>query len=95
MEDCTPAKRASRKKRSLATNIFTGLQQMNAPLILLSLQDALTSKLNQINSDAAASNRLFTTILPTKQSRLQLSNEKFIDLDTPEFIEVHLNRLNF
>lgn len=80
-ENGPQAKRKSSKRRTrLHPNIATSLNQLNGPLNLISLPDDLSTKLNFISSDTMASNRLFTTVLPTKQSSLRLnSNERFID----------------
>lgn len=78
-----------RKRSRLRPNIASSLNQLNAPMALISLPDDLTSKLNFISNDAAASNRLFTTVLTTKQSTLRLnSGERFIESGVPVTVEV-------
>lgn len=72
-----------RKKRRIRPNVTTSLAQLNAPLKLMSMPDDLMAKLNSINDDTAASNRLFVTVLPTKDYSLQLnSGERFIEQST-------------
>lgn len=90
LENVSQIKQKRKKKRSrLRPNIASSLNQLNAPLASISLPDDLTSKLNFISNDAAASNRLFTTVLTTKQSSLRLnSGERFIEAGVPVTVEV-------
>lgn len=90
------ASRQSRKKRRFHANVSGNLQQMNAPLQLIAVPDGLISKLNTINIDIAASNRLFSSVLPTKNSFIRLiGDEKFIECgDYVAAIEVKLERIN-
>lgn len=82
-------RKLSKKSKRLHSNIATTMNQLNGPLQFISLPDDLTSKLNFISNDAAASNRLFTTVLTTKQSTLRLnSGERFIESSTPKAVEV-------
>lgn len=83
--------RKKKKRIRLRPNISSSPSQLNAPLPLITLPDDLTSKLNFISSDAAASNRLFTTVLTTKQSSLRLnSGERFIESGVPVTVEVYV-----
>lgn len=82
-------RRSSKKKKRMQPNIVTNLNQLNGPLSSISLPDDLTSKLNFISSDPAASNRLFTTVLMTKQSSLRInSGERFIEKSTYDALDV-------
>lgn len=92
--------RKLKKKRRFFTNIAHDLNQLNAPIKPMLLPDDLTSKLNLINDDTAASNRLFTNVLSTKHSLLQLNIcEKFIERSTNEIVRVsernNCNRLEY
>lgn len=69
---------------------IAGSRQINAPLSLIALSDDLSYRLNKISGDISDSKRLFTTVLPTKNSLLQLfSREKFINNRVIEPIEVN------
>lgn len=82
-------KKRPRKKRIQNINIG-GPRQINAPFSLIPLSDDLSYRLNQISGDISDSKRLFTTVLPTKNSFLQLiSKEKFINTRVYEPIEVN------
>lgn len=79
------------KRSRMRPNIASIPSQLNAPLTLISLPDDLTSKLNFISSDTAASSRLFTSVLTTKQSSLRLSSgERFIETGVPVSVEVRI-----
>lgn len=82
-------RKLSKRRTRLHANVANCLNILNGPLKLISLPDDLTSKLNFISSDVAASNRLFTTVLSTKQSSLRLSSgELFIEPTTPDAVVV-------
>lgn len=80
---------ASKKRRRFTANIFGNQHQMNASLQLIAVPDGLISKLNTINIDIAASNRLFSSVLPTKDSSIRLiGDEKFIEIRDYAAVEV-------
>ena len=81
-----PKKHKQRKRRNM--NVV-GKQPLNGPSNCTSLPDDLTYRLNDISGDTADANRLFTNILPTKYSLLQLfAKDKFFDSRNYEPIEV-------
>ncbi|XP_055301390.1 condensin complex subunit 2-like isoform X2 [Sitodiplosis mosellana] len=78
MEETPQKRRKQRKKRRTVNMNIAREYHMNAPLNMISLPDDLTYRLNEISGDAADANRLFTTILPTKNALLQLfAKDKF------------------
>lgn len=85
-----PRKRRSKTKK-VGTAVLKNVQQLNAPLAFTFLPDYLSFKLNAISGDAEASNRLFLSTLPVKNSLLILNaNEKFADSAAREYVEVKL-----
>lgn len=85
-------RKSSKRNKRMRPNIVHNLRQLNAPLNLMSLPDDLTLKFNFISGDTGASNRLFITVLPTKNSTLQLNRgEKFIDPNIQDDILVVRN----
>lgn len=78
-----------KKRKRLQTNIAIHSNRLNAPLDQISLPDDLILVLNRISNDASSSNRLFTTVLSTKQSSIQLnSGEKLLDSNACDTVQV-------
>lgn len=68
---------------------------MNAPLIHMFVPDNLSYKMNQLSGDMEASNRLFLSILPMKNSFLNINtNEPYIDDFEYENIKVNYGSNN-
>lgn len=83
-------KKQTRTKSLAKPTLAMNANQLNAPLVLMPLPDDLTSKLNFISNDTAASNRLFTTVLVTKQSSLRLNRgEPFLEPSASVVLEVN------
>lgn len=91
IENVSQIKRKKKKRSTrMQPNIASNRSQLDAPLSTITPPDDLTSKLNFLSGDAAASSRLFITVLTTKQSDLRLSSgERFIDLGVPVSVEVY------
>lgn len=76
----SPKKRRKTRQRRTTSHILADKQQMNAPLIHIFVPDNLSYKMNQLSGDMDASNRLFLSILPIKNSFLNINtNEPYID----------------
>lgn len=79
-----------KKIRRSRSNIVTA-STLNAPLNQIQLPDDLIAKLNIINDDTAASSRLFTTVLSTENSFLQLNNRRpYIERNDGEILNVSI-----
>lgn len=62
---------------------------MNGRLNVITVPDELLFQLNAISGDLESVSRLFITILPTKNSYLQIiSGQNYIDSTIPEPVEV-------
>lgn len=87
-----PKRNKSKKRRNM--NVVSK-QQLNGSSNCAPLPDDLTYRLNEISGDTADANRMFTIILPTKHSHLQLfARDKFFDSRNYEPIEVK-HRINY
>lgn len=91
----SPKKRRKTKQRRTTSNVLSSKQQMNAPLIHMFVPDNLSYKMNQLSGDMEASNRLFLSILPMKNSFLNINtNEPYIDDFEYEKIKVNYGSNN-
>lgn len=84
------ARQVRQHKRQKRHQVNPNITLLNSPLNKISMPDELLFKLNSITDDFESVNRLFLTILPTKDSFLQiLCRGPFLtDNGIPEPIEV-------
>lgn len=83
-----PKVRQRRNRRKLH-QVNQNIDLMNGRLNVISVPDELLFKLNAISGDLESAARLFTAILPTKNSYLQIiSGQKYIENSVPEPVEV-------
>lgn len=88
-ENDSSNKKIRKRKRRFMANIVNSVQQLDGHLMCVQVPDCLLFQMNSISGDTGSSRRLFTSILSTKDSFLNLiTTDKYIVNSTYEPIKV-------